>query len=79
MVQSSSDTAGMERTVSDTIETLLASVQEQLDDPDLRYKLRTARQLNVVCKDQLSTYRNSLDDAVLDDETRERLENLGYL
>lgn len=68
----------MEESVYDTIETLLASVQEDVDG-QADYKLRVARQLTMVCKEQAATYKQSLEDADLDSETRAHLEELGYL
>lgn len=63
----------------DTIEVLLASVQQEIEDPELTYKLRTARQLLLVYREQNLTYRDTLEGADLDDETTERLVELGYL
>lgn len=68
----------MEESICDTIETLLASVQEEVDG-QAAYKLRVARQLNMVTKDQTETYKQSLEHVDLDPETRAHLEDLGYL
>lgn len=69
----------MAATICDTIEILLATVQEDIEDPDVVYKLRTARQLNVACKEHQNILETSLEDAHLDEEVRERLQRLGYL
>lgn len=69
----------MPETICDTIETLLASVDEQVDDSELSYKISTARQLNIVCKEQVETYTETLEEADLDPEMVDRLEELGYL
>ena len=69
----------MAKTICDTMETMLASVQEEIDDPDLAFKLRTARQLSIACKDQVTTYQQTLEEVELDEETAERLQDLGYL
>ena len=63
----------------DTAETMLASVQEEVDDSELVFKLRTARQLIVACDDKIDTLAETLDEAELDDETVENLRQLGYL
>lgn len=39
----------------DTVNGLLAFVQEEIEDPDLSFKLRTARQLNVACKEEIDS------------------------
>lgn len=69
----------MEKTICDTIEMLLASVQDDVDDPALEFKLRTARQLNVACQEQFRTYHKTLENAELDEETEAMLRELGYL
>lgn len=65
--------------VSDTIESLLASVQEEVEDEDLIFKLRTARQLNVISKERGKIAREELAAADLDPEMVENLEKLGYI
>jgi hypothetical protein len=69
----------MGTSICDTVETLLASVEEELDDPDLIFKLRTARQLNLACKDEMTAFQRTVEQADLDEETETRLEELGYL
>ncbi len=69
----------MGQTTCDTIETLLASVQEGVEDSELNYKLRTARSLIHVCKEDVSTLEQALNKADLDDEMLENLRQLGYL
>ena len=69
----------MEKTICDTIEMLLTSVQDDVDDPALEFKLRTARQLNIACEEQFRTYHETLENADLEDETEEMLRELGYL
>ena len=58
---------------------LLASVQDDVDDPALEFKLRTARQLNVACEEQFRTYHETLESVDLDADTEEMLRELGYL
>lgn len=40
----------MDETVNDEIESLLADIQDAVDDPETSFKLRTARQLNLASK-----------------------------
>ena len=62
-----------------TIEALLEGVQEDVKNPDARYKLRTARQLLYVLEQKDVDLTVALNEAVSDDELRERLRELGYL
>lgn len=61
------------------IDEMLESVQEEVDDADLAFKLRTARQLLVVYDERLRKYREALDETDLEEETLENLRQLGYL
>lgn len=63
----------------EAIDTMLASVQEEIDDSDLRFKLRTSRQLLRVLQERKKLERNALAVDELDESTRENLEQLGYL
>lgn len=69
----------MADTTAETIDTLLESVQEELDDADLAFKLRTARQLVVALNEENKEYKQALKDADLTQETRDNLRELGYL
>ncbi len=69
----------METSLCEMIDSLLASVQEEVEDPDLVFKLRTARQLNIGCKDEIDTFQRTIEHADLDEETEARLQKLGYL
>ncbi len=69
----------MDEAVCDTVDTMLASVQADVNDPDLTYKLRAARQLLVACKDENEAFKHTLESVELDDETAEQLRRLGYL
>lgn len=66
-------------TICGTIDTLLASVQGGIDDSELSFKLRTAHQLNIACKEQVQTYTDTLEDANLDPDVVDSLKELGYL
>ena len=69
----------MDSKACDTIDRLLSSVQEEVDDPELDFKLRTARQLVIVCGEQNATYRTTLSEIDLDEDIEESLTSLGYL
>ena len=69
----------MAETTYEAIERLLASVQDEVDDSEVSYKLRTARQLIKLSKDRTEVYEEALEDANLDSEAIERLHQLGYL
>jgi hypothetical protein len=69
----------MGTSICETVDTLLTSIQKDLDDPDLIFKLRTARQLNLACKDEMDEFQQTVEEADLDEATETRLKELGYL
>ncbi|MGQ4556815.1 hypothetical protein [Halobellus sp. GM3] len=69
----------MPKTTFETIDTLLEGVQADVEDADLVFKLRTARQLLLLLQEREDAGRQALDEVELDDEARDRLERLGYL
>lgn len=69
----------MAQTVATTINTLLQSVQEAVEDPEATFKLRTARQLVVLCGEQQEVARETLQEADIGEEALTNLEQLGYL
>jgi len=69
----------MAPTTVETIDTMLAAVQQESDDSEQRFKLRTARQLLHVLEAQHDVGREAVGEAALDDDTRDDLEELGYL
>ncbi|WP_311172336.1 hypothetical protein [Halobellus ordinarius] len=69
----------MGETTYETIDTLLESVQGEVADPDLVFKLRTARQLLVLLQEREDVGRQALDEVEVGSDTRQRLERLGYL
>lgn len=62
-----------------TIETLLESVLEESDDPETCFKLRTSLQLLTVIRARENVARKALADCEMDEELRQRLQELGYL
>lgn len=65
-------------TICETIEKILEPVQDEIDDRELSYKLRTARQLAIACQNYHEKVEHTLEDADLDQETVETLRDLGY-
>lgn len=68
-----------EHTTVQTIDELLQGVQEELDDPELSFKVRTARQLVLVLKERQEAGRQAIERADLDPSVKEDLRELGYL
>ena len=69
----------MGQPLAEEIDAMLASVQEQVDDSELTFKLRTARQLVMVYDELLQQHGESLDEADLEPEALGPLRQLGYL
>ncbi|GGN06941.1 hypothetical protein [Halarchaeum nitratireducens] len=63
----------------ETIRTILESLLEETDDPDVHYKLRTSLQLLTILEERDAAGRDALEDADLDSDVVERLERLGYI
>ena len=57
----------MGKTTLDTLDELLEGAFDDVDDPDVRYKLRSARQLVQVIQQRHDTLDEAINDAV-DDE-----------
>ena len=62
-----------------TIEELLGEVQEDMDNPDASYKLRTARQLLSVLEQRNEDLSMADSEAVSGDELLDRLRELDYI
>jgi hypothetical protein len=61
------------------IDTMLRSVQEDVADSEIRFKLRTARQLCDAMKEHYIQGQQAIERADIDEETIESLRELGYL
>jgi hypothetical protein len=61
------------------IDTMLKSVQQDVTDSELRFKLRTARQLCDAMKEQYIQGQQVIEKADIDEETIESLRELGHL
>jgi hypothetical protein len=62
-----------------TMKELLGEVQEDVDNPDAGYKLRTARQLLSVLEQRNEDLSVAVSEAVSDDELLDRLRELDYI
>jgi metal-sulfur cluster biosynthetic enzyme len=69
----------MAETAIGTIETLLKSSLETVDDPDVKYKLRQSLSLLRAVELQHVDAREALEDVELDPEVEGNLRELGYL
>jgi hypothetical protein len=63
----------------DTMGEILESAESETDDPEVEFKLRTARQLLMFLEEQHEAGRAVLERSDLDEETRDSLRRLGYL
>ncbi|MEZ3164999.1 hypothetical protein ABNG03_10855 [Halorubrum sp. RMP-47] len=61
------------------IDTMLKSAQQDVTDSEIRFKLRTARQLCDAMKKQYTEGQQAIERADIDEETIESLRDLGYL
>ena len=66
-------------TTTDTMAALLESALERTEDSEVHFKLRTALQLVDVLEAQHEQARETLEEADIDSELRERLRELGYV
>jgi hypothetical protein len=69
----------MEQTTLDTLDDLLSGVLEDVDEPDVRYKLRSARQLVAVIEHRHKAVDEAIAEAVDDEAIIETLRDLGYV
>ena len=58
---------------------LVEGALEDVDDPEVRFRLRTALQLVEILDERHAAAAEALAECDLDDGTRERLRRLGYL
>ncbi|MFC7251910.1 hypothetical protein ACFQJ5_19165 [Halomicroarcula sp. GCM10025324] len=69
----------MAETTLDTIDELLEGAFDDVSDPGVRYKLRSARQLLQVVQQRHETLDEAIDDAVSDEQIMSNLRDLGYI
>jgi len=69
----------MAETTLDTIDELLQGAFDDVNDPDVRYKLRSARQLLQVVQQRHETLDEAIDDAISDEQVMSNLRDLGYI
>jgi hypothetical protein len=63
----------------DTIDDLLESSIEEASDAEIRFKLRTARQLLAVLRNDQEQVTQTLEELELTEESQQQLRELGYL
>jgi hypothetical protein len=69
----------MAKTTLGTIDELLEGAFDDVDDPDVRYKLRSARQLVQVLQQRQDSLDEAVHDAIDDKEIMSTLRDLGYI
>lgn len=69
----------MTDTTIDTIGTLLENAVAETDDPEIRFKLRTALQLLAVIDREHAMASEALASAEIDPDVRDDLRELGYM
>lgn len=69
----------MSKTTVETTRRLLDSALEDVDDPDVSFKIRSALQLLVLIEERTDEAKKTLEEADIDEKTRESLHELGYL
>lgn len=69
----------MSKTTVETTRRLLDSALEEVDDPDVSFKIRSALQLLVLIEERTDEAKKTLEEADIDEKTRESLHELGYL
>jgi len=66
-------------TTLETIEHLLTGAAEEATNPEVRYKLNSARQLLKVLEHRENEFHETVADSVDDEELLADLRDLGYL
>lgn len=70
----------MDKTTLETIDSLLEGVLEETDDSDIRYKVRSARQLVEIVKERHRRLaEEQIGDVIDDEDLLEELSDLGYV
>ncbi|MFP4626212.1 MAG: hypothetical protein ACOCQ7_01990 [Natronomonas sp.] len=69
----------MSKTTIETTRRLLDSALEDVDNPDVSFKIRSALQLLVLIEERTDEAKKTLEEADIDEKTRESLHELGYL
>ena len=69
----------MAETTLETIDELLEGAFADVDDPDVQYKLRNARQLVRVIQQRHDTLDAAIDETVTDEALMNTLRDLGYV
>lgn len=68
----------MSKTTVETTRQLLESALDEVDDSEVSFKIRSALQLLVLIEERTEEAKKTIGKANIEDETRERLRELGY-
>lgn len=68
----------MAETTLATMDELLEGALDDVDDPEVRYKLRSARQLLQVVQQRQDIIDEAIDTAIEDEAVLQNLRDLGY-
>ena len=68
----------MAETTLATMDELLEGALNDVDDPEVRYKLRSARQLLQVVQQRQDIIDEAIDTAIEDEAVLQNLRDLGY-
>lgn len=69
----------MAETTLGTIDELLEGALDDIDDSEVRYKLKSAQQLLRVVQQRHDDLDDAVDDTVTDEDVIDTLRDLGYL
>ena len=69
----------MEEKLFNSIDEMLSSIQQEVTDEEVLFKLRTARQSLVVIKERYAAGQEAITKGHIDEETLSALRELGYL
>lgn len=69
----------MVQTTLDTIDELLEGALEDVEGPEARFKIRSARQLVIVAQNNSNTLNVAVQSAVDDETILSTLRDLGYI
>jgi len=69
----------MTETTLEAIDNLLRGAEDDIDNSDTVYKLRSARQLVEVLKQRQGDRDEAIEDAISDQEVLDNLRDLGYI
>lgn len=69
----------MEEKLFNSIDEMLSSIQQEVTDEEVLFKIRTARQSLVVIKERYAAGQEAIRKGDIDDEILAALRELGYI